>query len=59
MKVDYDRESLMAIHPTILRAMIVEQTHHTVEIQLYEALSKGKPLYILMYSTKSMFANGD
>jgi hypothetical protein len=44
MEADYDRENLMVIHPTILRAMIVEQTHHTVEIQLYEALAKGKPL---------------
>ncbi len=44
MKAEYTRENLMVIHPTILRAMIVEQTHHTVEIQLYEALSKGKPL---------------
>ena len=44
MKVDYSRENLMVVHPTKLRAMIVERTHHTVEIQLYEALAKGKPL---------------
>lgn len=44
MKVDYSRENLMAIHPTTLRAMIVERTHHTVEIQLYEALAMGQPL---------------
>ena len=44
MKVDYSRESLLNIHPTTLRAMIVERTHHTVEIQLYEALAKGERL---------------
>ena len=44
MKVDYSRENLMTIHPTTLRAMIVERTHHTVEIQLYEALAKGQAL---------------
>jgi nitroreductase len=44
MKVDYSGENLMAVHPTTLRAMIVERTHHTVEIQLYEALAKGQPL---------------
>jgi len=44
MMSDYARENLMAIHPTTLRAMIVERTHHTVEIQLYEALAKGKTL---------------
>ena len=44
MKVEYSRENLLTIHPTTLRAMIVERTHHTVEIQLYEALAKGKPL---------------
>jgi nitroreductase len=44
MKVDYSRESLLTVHPTTLRAMIVERTHHTVEIQLYEALANGEPL---------------
>jgi nitroreductase len=44
MKVDYSRENLMAIHPSTLRAMIVERTHHTVEIQLYEALARGETL---------------
>jgi nitroreductase len=44
MKVDYSRENLMTLHPMMLRAMIVERTHHTVEIQLYEALAKGKSL---------------
>lgn len=44
MKVDYSRDNLLIIHPTTLRAMIVERTHHTVEIQLYEALATGKPL---------------
>ena len=37
-KVEYSRENLLSIDPTTLRAMIVERTHHTVEIQLYEAL---------------------
>jgi len=44
MEVNYSRENLMTVHPTTLRAMIVERTHHTVEIQLYEALAKGKRL---------------
>lgn len=44
MRVDYSRENLMTMHPTMLRAMIVERTHHTVEIQLYQALAEGKPL---------------
>lgn len=44
MKVDYSRENLMAMDETALRAMIRERTHITVEIKLYEALSKGKPL---------------
>jgi len=44
MEVNYSRENLMTVHPTTLRAMIIERTHHTVEIQLYEALAKGKPL---------------
>jgi nitroreductase len=44
MSIDYSRENLMGIHPTTLRAMIVERTHHTVEIQLYEALARGQPL---------------
>jgi nitroreductase len=42
--VDYSRENLLTMEPTTLRAMIVERSHHTVEIQLYEALSKGKKL---------------
>ena len=41
MQVDYSRENLETINPTTLRAMIVERTHHTVEIQLYEALARG------------------
>ena len=44
MKVDYSRENLMTTNPTTLRAMIVERTHHTVEIQLYEALAQGLAL---------------
>jgi nitroreductase len=44
MEVNYARENLMTVHPTTLRAMIIERAHHTVEIQLYEALAKGKPL---------------
>jgi nitroreductase len=44
MQDDYSRDNLMVMHPTTLRAMIIERTHHTVEIQLYEALAKGKPL---------------
>jgi len=40
----YSRQNLMAVPPTTLRAMIVERTHHTVEIQLYDALARGKPL---------------
>ena len=44
MKVDYSRENLMTLDPTTLRAMIVERTHHTVEIQLYDALAKGETL---------------
>ena len=44
MEVNYSRENLMTVHPTTLRAMIIERTHHTVEIQLYETLAKGKTL---------------
>ncbi len=44
MKVDHSRENLMSLDPTTLRAMIVERTHHTVEIQLYDALAKGEPM---------------
>ncbi len=44
VSVDYSRESVMALDPTSLRAMITERGHHTVEIQLYEALAKGKSL---------------
>lgn len=44
MKVDYAPENLMTVHPTTLRAMIIERTHHTVEIQFYEALAKGQSL---------------
>ena len=44
MKVDYSRENLMTLDPTTLRAMIIERTHHTVEIQLYDALAKGETL---------------
>lgn len=44
MKVDYSREKLMALDETSLRAMIRERTHITVEIKLYEALSKHKRL---------------
>jgi len=44
MRVDYARENLMTLDPTTLRAMIVERTHHTVEIQLYDALAKGETL---------------
>jgi nitroreductase len=40
----YAHEKLMTVDPVILRAMIVERTHHMVEIQLYEALAKGRPL---------------
>lgn len=40
----YAREKLMALDPVTLRAMIVERTHHMVEIQLYEALAQGRPL---------------
>jgi nitroreductase len=42
--VDYSRDNLLTIEPSTLRAMIVERSHHTVEIQLYEALAKGKKL---------------
>lgn len=42
--VDYSRENLMEINPSTFRAMIIERSHHTVEIQLYEALAKGKKL---------------
>ena len=44
MAGDYSQENLMTIHPVTLRAMIVERAHHTIEIQLYEALAKGRPL---------------
>ncbi len=44
MSVDYSRENVMALDPTSLRAMITERGHHTVEIQLYEALAKRKAL---------------
>jgi nitroreductase len=44
MEAFYSRENLMAVHPTTLRAMIIERTHHTVEIQLCQALAKGRPL---------------
>ena len=44
MSVDYSRENVMALDPTSVRAMITERGHHTVEIQLYEALAKGKSL---------------
>jgi nitroreductase len=40
----YAREKLMTIDPVTLRAMIMERCHHMVEIQLYEALAKGRPL---------------
>lgn len=43
-KVDYSREALMALDPSPLRAMIRERAHHTIEIQLYEALAEAKPL---------------
>ena len=42
VSVDYSHENVMALDPTSLRAMITERGHHTVEIQLYEALAKGK-----------------
>jgi nitroreductase len=40
VSVDYSRENVMALDPTTLKAMITERGHHTVEIQLYEALAK-------------------
>lgn len=43
-KVDYSRESTLKMDPSPLRAMIRERAHHTVEIQLYEALAEGKAL---------------
>ena len=43
-KVDYSRESLLKMDPSPLRAMIRERAHHTVEIQLYEALAEGRTL---------------
>ncbi|HTU02233.1 MAG TPA: nitroreductase family protein [Candidatus Sulfotelmatobacter sp.] len=44
MTVDYSREHVMSVDPTILKAMITERGHHTVEIQLYEALAKSTAL---------------
>ncbi|MHB0871147.1 MAG: nitroreductase family protein [Chloroflexota bacterium] len=44
MSVDYSREAVMALDPTSLRAMIRERAHHTIEIQLFEALAKQRPL---------------
>lgn len=44
MSVDYSREAVMELDPTSLRAMIRERAHHTIEIQLFEALAKQRPL---------------
>ncbi|MCL5257287.1 MAG: nitroreductase family protein [Chloroflexi bacterium] len=44
MKVDYSHDNLMKVDETVLRAMIRERTHITVEQKLYRAIAKGKPL---------------
>lgn len=43
-KVDYSRGNVLKMDPSPLRAMIRERAHHTVEIQLYEALAAGRRL---------------
>ncbi len=42
--LDYTKEDPRTLDPTPLRAIIRERGHHTIEIQLYEALAKGVPL---------------
>lgn len=44
MTVDYTKADPWTMDPTPLRAVIRERGHHTIEIQLYEAIAKGKTL---------------
>ena len=45
MTIDYyTKADPWSMDPTPLRAVIRERGHHTIEIQLYEAIHKGKPL---------------
>jgi len=43
MIYDYTGEDPSILDPALLRALIRERAHHTIEIQLYDALAKGKP----------------
>ena len=45
MTIDYyTKADPWSMDPTPLRAVIRERGHHTIEIQLYEAIHNGKPL---------------
>lgn len=38
----YDKEDLLEMNPTVLRALLRERTHHTIEVPIYAILARGQ-----------------